>query len=153
MATPADVIAGEVIEVEWGNAVRDFACFGIELGGTSEVVLDGSITSSFENGANVTFTKPSDWVQYRLMAWGSVLFSLGPTTGQGSARILIGATTGTAIPTMINPTADTMPHLVEARGLVTGLSADATVAIQYNEITAAVTKISSTISFIAQRTS
>lgn len=154
MPTPADVISGETIESEWGNTIRDFACFGIEMGGASDIVLDGSITTAFENGANVTFTKPDDWIQYKVMAWGSVLFSLGPSpAGQGSARILIGATTGTAIPTTVNPTTDTDTQLVAARGLVTGLSADATVAIQYNEVAAAVSKVSSVVSFIAIRTS
>lgn len=151
MATPADVVAGEVIEVEWGNDVRDWACFSFEFGGASDNTVDSSITTTFENGASVTFTKPTDWVNYKIMAWGSVVFNVTATTSEMGARVSIDGNTGTALTgAQANSGASVS---VNARHSRTGLTGNAAVIIQYNETAGTVTKQGSVINFVAFRTS
>lgn len=156
MATPPDVISGEVIEVEWGNDIRDFACFGIDFGGAQETVEDASLTTTFETGATVTFTMPASWLGYKLMAWGTVGFTVnGNNARQVGARATIGGNNGAEAVAAGADITDTFDNVtVGVRHVVTGLSANATVNVQYrSNVAGGVSKANSSVNFIAMRTS
>lgn len=156
MAVPADVIAGEIIEADWGNTIRDFACFGIEMGGASESVQDTTLTTTFETGATGTFTLPADWLGFSLMAWGTVGFQCnGDTSRTAQARIQIGASNGSTSTTALSDVAGSFDNgTIGVRHGVTGLTATTTVNIQYATATAGgIYKMNSMINYIAIRTS
>lgn len=153
MPVPVDVIAGEVIEADWGNDIRDWAVGLVSFGGVAEATADASVTSTFENGANVTFTKPVLWTAYTIMAWGSVTGRQNTATSVGfQARISIdGNTSGTATSSdsAVNGSALTTPAFHSR----TGLTGNAACIIQYRATSGAPTKNSSTVQYIAIRTS
>lgn len=151
MAAPVDVVAGEVIEVEWGNAVRDWAVGLVSFGGIADNTSDATVTTTFEDGATISFTKPSLWVAYTIMAWGSVWGTGASASNTLQARIDIGGTQGTATNGLglvagSFLSADTFHSR-------TGLVATATVKIQYREVAGNVSKDGSTIQYVAIRTS
>ena len=134
-----------------GSAVAGF----LEVGGATETVEDTTLSTTFEVGATLTFTKPGTWVGFSVLAWGTVHFLGGGTSNIGQARVHIGGNNGTTVMSASGQTT-TQPaaFAVGARHSVSGLSANATVRIEYAEAAGGIVhKRSSIISFLAIRTS
>lgn len=126
----------------------------VEFGGATNTTQDSTVTSTYENGASVSFTMPADWNTYKIMAWGSALFA-GSTGGTpvAKARVSIGGNTGTERGVSIGADNPSRIAPIEVRHERTGLSANATVVVQYGETSSDVTHLSSVVNFIAVRTS
>ena len=156
MAIPPTVVTGETISVTWGNSVRDWAVGVVDFGMASEVVLDTSITSTFETGATVTFTKPAAWVTYKIMAWGVVHFtgSLSVTAAICQARVVL-STNGTTMHNTTSQSDAAEAVTVGANHTVTGLTGNQAVSIQYARAgsNGEADKLGSTVNYMAIRLS
>lgn len=72
MATPPTVVAGNVIEVAWGNAVRDWAALG-EVDNSGEVAGPVGLTTVAANIVSVSLTIPAAWLSWSCFAYASYM--------------------------------------------------------------------------------
>ena len=148
MAVPPDVIGGETITSEWGNEIRDWATASVELGGADDPST--VLTSSFASGATVVFTKPADWVTYKLQAWGTFdVATTNPAPSNIEVKLVIGGNSGT---TQLGGAASVMVRSISVRHLQTGLSGNVTVEIQARLVSGAGSGSYSNVNYIAVRT-
>lgn len=151
MAIPADVISGETIESEWGNTIRDFACFGIDFDGAMDAA-GGAMTTTFATVCTVTFIRPADWVNYKLMAWGSAQIQDSVGSSSGEIRFQIDGANGTA---GLYGTNIVQIHYWSASQTVTAeTAASCVINLQVREVTGSGLVVGpSQINYIAVRTS
>ena len=148
MAVPPDVVAGEVITDEWGNAVRDWAVYGVAAAAAVENTTDSTLSGTFENGASLSLVPPASWVTYQVVAWGGAQFQWA-AAGTGQIRVRIDASDGgTAHISGLN---DGTLGAVEVAHMSASESGTISVTLQYRAVAGAISKTGSHIVYIATR--